>query len=107
MADIYNDTDGRIVTGTAFADTIHNNGGNNVSISAGAGNDSVLVEGGHNVTVSGGKSNDYVQHEWGAGAVYVYSGGNDTLKGLLPQQHCVGHRRQVVFDTERRLDGAD
>ena len=82
MADIYNDTENRIVTGTDSADTIHNNGANNVSISAGAGDDSVLVEGGHNVTVSGGKGNDFVRREWGAGATYIYTGGNDTLENF-------------------------
>ena len=79
MAIIDNRNSYTIVSGTAYADTIHNDGGNDVSINAGKGNDSIQTDG-HNVTVSGGKGNDYVKHDWGVGMAYVYTSGNDTLK---------------------------
>ncbi len=81
MAVIDNTNSYTIVSGTAYADSIHNDGGNDVSISAGAGNDSIQI-GGHNVTVSGGKGNDYVQYDWGAGTAYVYTSGNDTINNF-------------------------
>ena len=45
-----------VLTGTAYADTIHNDGGNNVSINAGKGNDIVSIASGtQNSTVDGGE----------------------------------------------------
>ncbi len=82
MATRENYDDGKVINGTGAADSIVNNrGGNNVSINAGAGDDSIWTSG-HNVTVSGGTGNDYLWRENGAGIAYVYSGGNDTISGF-------------------------
>ena len=78
MAVKKNSRDGAKIKGTSKADSITNYG-SNVSINAGAGNDSIENGGfAFNVTINGGKGNDYVK-DWGAGTAYVYSGGNDTL----------------------------
>lgn len=49
-----------IVSGTAYNDTIYNNGGSYSSISAGAGSDSIYGSENYSVTVEGGKGNDTV-----------------------------------------------
>jgi len=62
MATRNNDKDGVKIAGTAKADTINN--------------------GGSNVTIDGGKGNDYI-NSWGDAMAYVfYNGGNDTIEGF-------------------------
>ena len=93
---IYNDEDGKNLTGTDGNNRIANIIANNLSITSGAGNDTILSNDGKkvsidagdgdnyirttgdNVTVTAGAGNDSV--ELGGDAnVYVYGGGNDTV----------------------------
>ena len=94
---IYNDEDGKNITGTGGNDRIFNNG-SNLTITGGAGNDTILnndgkkvsidagkgdnyITTGYNVTVTAGAGNDSV-NLGGISAVYVYGGGNDTITGF-------------------------
>ncbi|MBR4904975.1 MAG: hypothetical protein IKZ53_09925 [Selenomonadaceae bacterium] len=95
---IYNDEDGKNLTGTDINDRIFNNG-SNLTITGGAGNDTILNNdgkkvsidagegdnyiraGGDNVTVTAGAGNDSIGLG-GVANVYVYGGGNDTITGF-------------------------
>ena len=63
MAEFYNDTENKIITGTSAADSIRNFG-DLVSIIAGAGNDSVYSYGSYKSKIDGGKGNDYILQGW-------------------------------------------
>ena len=99
---IFNDADAKNISGTDGKDII-NNSGKNLTITGGAGSDSIynefggdsiLIDAGDgdnfintnasNVTVTSGAGNDYVQYNsWmHADMVYVYGGGNDTINGF-------------------------
>jgi hypothetical protein len=80
---INNYAENSTINGDAGNDSIFNNR-SNVSINGGAGNDSISNSfGSEKVTVSGGTGDDFINNEWGDGldAIYVYGGGNDTIKG--------------------------
>ena len=84
FATIVNNSDNTLISGTSDADSITNSG-NNVSIKAGAGDDSVRFYNAVNVTIEGGTGDDTIRNSGGgAGAVYVYSSGdgNDVIYGL-------------------------
>ena len=82
MATKNNKKDGATVKGTSSADNITNRG-NNVSIDAGKGNDTIEGNAGKNVTIGGGAGNDSVRvNQWDIGLAYVYTSGNDTINGL-------------------------
>ena len=84
FATIVNNSDNTLISGTSDADSITNSG-NNVSIKAGAGDDSVRFYDAVNVTIVGGKGNDTITNRGEGGAVYVYNegdGGNDVIYGL-------------------------
>ena len=84
FATIVNNSDNTLISGTSDADSITNSG-NNVSIKAGAGDDSVRFYDAVNVTIEGGTGDDTIRNSGGgAGAVYVYSSGdgNDVIYGL-------------------------
>ena len=75
---ISNTSKNTIVSGTAYNDTIHNDGGNNSSINAGAGDDSVYGTDNYYATVKAGNGNDTVKGlfwnskiDGGAGADFI------------------------------------
>ncbi len=92
MAEIYNDKSNTLLSGTSGDDSIQNggywyegneeiwhDGGSNVTINAGAGNDSVENYGSE-VTINTGEGNDYVWNN-GSSSVTINTGaGNDSVE---------------------------
>ena len=97
MAEIYNDKSNTLLSGTSGDDSIQNgwwddywhNGGSNVTINGGTGNDYIYNYKGTNVTIDGGAGNDSVDNRGssvtintGAGNDYVwndYNGSSVTI----------------------------
>ena len=88
MAEINNDKSNTLLTGTSGDDSIQNggywsdswhDGGSNVTINAGAGNDDVLnYDGSSNVTINTGAGNDEVRN-WGSSVTINTGAGNDVV----------------------------
>ena len=91
MADIYNTASNTLLAGTSGNDSIKNggywyedsnyiwhNGGSNVTINAGKGNDSIYNGGGSNVTINAGAGDDYIYNR-GANSSINGGSGSDTI----------------------------
>ncbi|MBR3498298.1 MAG: hypothetical protein IKO05_04820 [Selenomonadaceae bacterium] len=93
MAYIYNTASNTLLSGTSKADSIQNGGvwdgsyhygGSNVTIDAGAGNDSIQNNSGSDVTINGGAGDDSIYDSWvsnvsingGAGDDSIYNDGD-------------------------------
>ena len=78
MAILENTTHEALITGTSAADSISNSG-YNVTIEAGAGNDSVWNDGGYYATINTGEGNDYVRNWIGDNVTINTGDGNDSV----------------------------
>ena len=79
MEPITNDIPNTIITGTAQADSITNNGGGeNVTITSGAGNDTIENYG-DNVSINGGADDDLITNLYGLSATINGGAGNDIV----------------------------
>ena len=95
FANISNSENDTVITGTADADSIYNDGsnvtiqaldgndtvtnnGSNVIIDAGAGNDTIF-DGSNDVSINAGVGDNYVEV---SGGTVVAEGGNDTITGM-------------------------
>jgi len=77
------DYSGKTFSGNSAADSIYNEGGSNISISGGAGNDSIVNNyGAENVTINAGKGDDTLELNVQKTIVQYTSGdGDDLIKG--------------------------
>ncbi|MBQ3337815.1 MAG: calcium-binding protein, partial [Selenomonadaceae bacterium] len=88
MADIYNTANDTLLSGTSKADSIQNGGvwdgsyhygGSNVTIDAGAGNDSIYNNYGSDVTINAGAGNDSIYNDFGSNVTINAGDGSDSI----------------------------
>ena len=85
--EITNRTSDTVITGTANADNIYNSG-SNVSINAGAGNDSIYNYSGSKVTINAGVGND---------SIYNYSGDNVSINAGAGDDSIYNHSKYATI----------
>lgn len=83
MAEIYNDNDYTLVSGTSGSDSVYNDVGDNVTINTGAGNDFVYTDFGNHVTINTGAGADFVQNTSGNNVTIDTGAGNDFVYNKL------------------------
>lgn len=118
MANFYNDNDNFIVSGTSDNDSIQNGGywylnthkgGNNVTISAGNGDDTVnndgRYSGGDSVKIYTGDGNDYVSNVNGNSVTIDTGAGDDTIYNYYSDKVSIntGAGNDFVYNQQRSL----